>query len=171
MDRPPVYSVLMDMLPVDRDQAEQFMLGTDHTTVLATGEQTDGAIFAVEIRMPPGGGPPLMHRHEPAEIYYVTGGEFAFYVGHPDGPVRRIVAREGDVMPLRGRTPHTVRNEGDVDATAVVVHSPAAVMEGFSRAAVALAAEHPEAPPSMADILDLAQRHGVEMLGPIPALA
>ena len=111
------------------------MLGTDHTTVLATGEQTDGAIFAVEIRMPPGGGPPVMHRHDPAEIYYVTGGEFAFYLGHPDGPVRRIVAREGDVMPLRGRTPHTVRNEGDVDATAFVVHSPAAVMEGFSRAA------------------------------------
>ena len=52
----------------------------------------------------------------PSEIYYVTGGEFAFYLGHPDGPVRRIVAREGDVMPLRGRTPHTVRNEGDVDA-------------------------------------------------------
>lgn len=161
----------MDMLPVDRDQAEQFMLGTDHTTVLATGEQTDGAIFAVEIRMPPGGGPPLMHRHEPSEIYYVTGGEFAFYLGHPDGPVRRIVAREGDVMPLRGRTPHTVRNEGEVDATAFVVHSPAAVMEGFSRAAVALTAEFQETPPSMADVLDLAQRHGVEMLGPIPALA
>lgn len=85
--------------------------------------------------------------------------------------MRRVVAREGDVMPLRGRTPHTVRNEGDVDATAVVVHSPAAVMEGFSRAAVALAAEHPQTPPSMADILELAQRHGVEMLGPIPALA
>jgi oxalate decarboxylase/phosphoglucose isomerase-like protein (cupin superfamily) len=161
----------MDMLPVDRDQAEHLMLGTDHTTILTTGEQTDGAIFAVEIRMPPGGGPPVLHRHEPSEIYYVTGGEFTFYLGHPDGPVRRIVAREGDVVPLRGMTPHTVRNESDDDATALVVHSPAAVMEGFSRAVVALAAESPQTPPSMADVLDVAQRHGVEMLGPIPALA
>ncbi|HEY7988997.1 MAG TPA: cupin domain-containing protein [Lapillicoccus sp.] len=159
------------MLPVDRDQAEHLLLGTDYTTVLATGDQTGGAIFAVEIRMPPGGGPPVMHRHEPSEIYYVTGGEFAFYLGHPDGSVRRVLAGVGDVVPLRGLTPHTVRNEGDVDATAFVVHSPAAVMEGFSRAAVALAAESPEAPPSMADVLDLARRHGVELLGPIPALA
>jgi hypothetical protein len=51
----------MDMLPVDRDQAEHWLLGTDHITVLATGDQTGGAIFAVEIRMPSGGGPPVIH--------------------------------------------------------------------------------------------------------------
>ena len=40
----------MDMLPVDRDHAEHLMLGTDEITVLATGDQTGGAILAVEIR-------------------------------------------------------------------------------------------------------------------------
>jgi mannose-6-phosphate isomerase-like protein (cupin superfamily) len=161
----------MDMLPVDRDQAEHWLLGTDHITVLATGDQTGGAIFAVEIRMPSGGGPPVIHRHEPSEIYHVTGGEFAFYVGDPDGTVRRVVARAGDVVPLRGGTPHTIRNEGHVDATAFVVHSPAAVMEGFSRAAAALVASSPDQPPSMADVLDVAQRNGVELLGPVPVSA
>ena len=101
----------------------------------------------------------------------MTGGEFAFYVGDPDGTVRRVVARAGDVVPLRGGTPHTIRNEGHVDATAFVVHSPAAVMEGFSRAAAALVASSPDQPPSMADVLDVAQRNGVELLGPVPVSA
>jgi mannose-6-phosphate isomerase-like protein (cupin superfamily) len=160
----------MDMLPVDHDHAERHLLGTEEITILTTGAETGGDIFAVEIRMPPGGGPPVMHRHAPSEIYHVTGGEFAFYIGQPDGPVRRVVARAGDVVPLRGGTPHTVRNEGDIDATAFVVHSPAAVMEGFSRAAVALAAATPGVPPQMEDVLEVAQRHGVEMLGPVPVL-
>jgi mannose-6-phosphate isomerase-like protein (cupin superfamily) len=158
----------MDMLPVDFAQAEQLTLGPDHYTVLATGEQTGGEIFAVEVRMAPGGGPPVMHRHAPAEIYHVTAGEFAFYVGEPDGTVRRFVAGAGDVVPLRGGTPHTIRNEGDVDARAFVVHSPAAVMERFSRAAAELAASTPGEPPVMEDILELAARHGVKLLGPVP---
>jgi|SRR5690242_1345624 len=160
----------MDMLPVDLENAEQLTLGPDHYTILATGDQTGGEFFAVEVRMSPGGGPPVMHRHAPAEIYHVTAGEFAFYVGEPDDTVRRIVARAGDVVPLRGGTPHTVRNEGDVDATAFVVHSPAAVMERFSRAAAELAASTPGGPPAMDDVLALAARHGVELLGPVPVL-
>ena len=41
--------------------------------------------------MPPGGGPPVMHQHDPGEIYYVLEGTFTFYVGHPGNPedVRR----------------------------------------------------------------------------------
>jgi mannose-6-phosphate isomerase-like protein (cupin superfamily) len=161
----------MDMLPVDSGYAEHWMLGTDEITVLATGDQTGGDLFAVAIRMPPGGGPPVMHRHEPSEIYHVTGGQFAFYIVDADGSVHRVVAGLGDVVPLRGGTPHTIRNEGDVDATAFVVHSPAAVMEGFSRAVVALTLASPDTPPSMADVLDVAQRNGVELLGPVPAMA
>ena len=161
----------MDMLPVDRDHAEHLMLGTDEITVLATGDQTGGAILAVEIRIPPGGGPPVMHRHAPSEIYRVSSGELAFYMGEPDGSVRRVMAGAGDVVWLAGGTAHTIRNEGDEDAVAFGVHSPAAVMEGFTRAVVAMAAESPGAPPSMADVLSVAERHGVELLGPVPALA
>lgn len=39
-------------------------------------------------------------------------------------------------------------------------------MEGFSRAAAALAAE---GTPSIEDVLALAEQHGIEMLGPVPA--
>jgi quercetin dioxygenase-like cupin family protein len=158
----------MDMLPVDRARAERWRLGTDELVVLATGAQTGGAIFAVEIRMPPGGGPPLMHQHRPGEIYHVLEGEFTFYVGDPAGTVRRLTAVAGDVVPLAGDTPHTIRNESTTDAVAFVVHSPAGPMEGFARAAAQRAAAGPV---SMAEVLALAEEHGVQMLGPIPATA
>lgn len=152
-------------IPVDRTTAEKWLLGTDEIIVLATGAQTGGDIFAVEIRMPPGGGPPVMHRHEPSEVYYVVDGEFTFYVGDPDDRVGRRVAHKGDIVPLAGKTPHTIRNETDRDAVAFVVHSPAAVMEGFSRAAAAAG------PLAIEDVLSLAERHGVELLGPVPDTA
>lgn len=156
------------MLPVDPRTAERWTLGTDELTVLATGDQTGGTIFAVEIRMPPGGGPPVMHRHAPGEIYRVLEGELTFYLGDPGGTVTRLVAGPGQVVPMAGGTPHTIRNESAEDAVAFAVHSPAAVMEGFSRAAAAQAAA---GPPAMADVLALAEAHGVELLGPVPATA
>jgi len=152
------------MLPVDVTRAERVHLGTDEITVLATSAQTGGALFAVRIRMPPGGGPPVMHRHDPGEIYYVLAGEFTFWVEDATG-VRRVTATAGDVVPLAGGTPHTVRNESADDAVAFVVHAPGAPMEGFSRAVAAAAAD---GDPGMDDVLAIAARHGIELLGPIP---
>jgi len=151
----------MDKLPVDRATSEKLRLGADEITILATSAQTGGALFAVEIRMPPGGGPPVMHRHCPGEIYYVISGEFAFYVTES---VRRVTAGAGDVVPLAGGTPHTIRNESDTDAVAFVVHAPGDPMENFSRAAVALAAD---GAPSMDAVLAIAAQHGIELLGPV----
>jgi len=132
----------MDMQPVDSGTVERLRLGGDEITVLATCAQTDGALFAVGMRMPPGGGPPVMHRHDPGEVYHVLEGEFAFYVGGADpgsrdgvGAIRRFTARAGEVVPLAGGVPHTIRNESGDDAVAFVVHAPGAPMEGFSRAA------------------------------------
>lgn len=105
-----------------------------------------------------------MHRHEPGEIYHVLAGEFTFYVGDSTG-VRRVVATAGEVVPLAGGTPHTIRNESAADAVAFVVHAPGAPMEGFCRAVAALAAEHD---PTMDAVLAVAAQNGIEMLGPIP---
>ena len=46
------------MLLVDRGAGERLPLGTDEVTVLATSAQTGGALFAVEMRVPPAAGPP-----------------------------------------------------------------------------------------------------------------
>jgi len=79
-------------------------MGADEITILATSAQTDGALFAVQVRMPPGGGPPVMHRHDPGEVYHVLAGKFTFYVGDATG-VRRVIATGGDVVPLAGAHP------------------------------------------------------------------
>ncbi len=140
-------------------------MGSDELVVLSSGAQTGGAIFAALVRMPPGGGPPVMHRHAPGEIYHVLEGEFAFYVGRDDGAVERVAVTVGQVMPLAGGTPHTIRNESDSDAVAFMVHAPGEAMEGFSRAAAALAAS---GEPSMSAVVEIAEEHGIELLGPVP---
>jgi mannose-6-phosphate isomerase-like protein (cupin superfamily) len=162
IDRPPVYFTDMDMLPVDRGTAERLHTGLDEVTVLATSAQTGGALLAIEVRMPPGGGPPVMHRHDPGEVYSVLSGEFTFYIGG-QGMVRRVTAAAGDVVPLAGGVPHTVRNESDEDAVAFVVHAPGAPMEGFLRAVVALGDGS-----SIEAVLEVAARNGIELLGPVP---
>jgi mannose-6-phosphate isomerase-like protein (cupin superfamily) len=100
------------------------------------------------------------------EIYYVLEGEFTIHVGEADVTPRPVTAIAGDVVPLPGGTPHTIRNQSDVDAVAFVVHAPGPVMEGFSRAVAATATERSL---GIEDVLSLAARHGIEMLGPIPA--
>jgi mannose-6-phosphate isomerase-like protein (cupin superfamily) len=155
----------MDKLPVDYDTAERIALGGDEIVVLASCADTAGALFAIEMRMPPGGGPPVMHRHAPGEVYLVRSGEFTFYLGDEE-PARRITAGAGDVVPMAGGIPHTVRNESDEDAVAFVVHAPGGSMEGFSRAAAALAED---AEPTMDAVLAIAGEHGIELLGPPPS--
>jgi hypothetical protein len=54
------------------------------------------------------------------------------------------------------------------DAVAFVVHAPGAPMEEFSRAAAALAADGNT---SMEAVLAIAERYGIELLGPMHAAA
>lgn len=149
----------MDMLPV-----ETLRVGTDEITILAGTAETAGDLFAVEVRMPPGGGPPVLHRHAPSEVYRVLSGELTFHTVGTDGHVVRV-AGPGETVTLAGGTPHTIRNEGDVEAVAFGVHAPGGAMEGFSRAAADLAAQ---GDPTIEDVLEVAQQHGIEMLGPVP---
>jgi mannose-6-phosphate isomerase-like protein (cupin superfamily) len=156
----------MDMLPVEGStDVETLRVGHDEISVLAGSADTGGDLFAVELRMPPGGGPPVMHRHAPSEVYRVLAGEMTFYVTDTDGRTRRQVAGVGQTVTMAGDTPHTIRNESAQEAVAFGVHAPGGVMEGFSRAAAALAAD---GPPLMEDVLVVAERHGIELLGPVP---
>jgi len=155
----------MDKSPVESDTPPRLAMGTDEITVLATSAQTDGALFAVELRMQPGGGPPVMHRHAPGEVYYILEGEFTFYTEDANGRTNRRTAGAGNVVPLAGQTPHTIRNESDAIARAFVVHAPGWPMENFVRAAAELAAS---GSPNMEAVLKVASQNGIELLGPIP---
>ena len=134
-------------------------IGTDELSLRVTSADSDGDLLAFEIRMPPGGGPPGLHRHAAAELYRVERGEFAFYVADGDGEVGRSTARAGDVVAIPGGREHTVRNESSEDGEAFVVLAPGAEFERFVRAAAV-----------SDDVAALAAAHGIEMTRPLEAI-
>jgi oxalate decarboxylase/phosphoglucose isomerase-like protein (cupin superfamily) len=149
-------------------QDEALSVGGDQVVVQATSEESDGALFAVEVHMAPGGGPPALHRHDPFELYRVERGELAFYVADAAGRVRRHTAGPGEVVAIPGGREHTIRNESGDEARAFVVFSPAGEMEGFVRGAAALAAA---GRPGMDEVLALAARQGIELTRPLAEVA
>lgn len=127
-------------------------VGTDELTFRVTSAESDGALLAVEVRLPAGGGPPALHRHAAAELYRVERGELAIYLEDD-----RIPAGPGAVVHIPGGHAHTVRNESGADAHAYVVFAPGTEIERFMRAAGALATPDPS------EVMALAERHGIEM--------
>ena len=132
-------------------------VGGDEVAFRVTAEESTGTLTAIDVRMPAGGGPPMMHRHEPFEVYRVDKGELTIYLEDLAGRVRSWSAGPGDVVSIPGGRMHTVRNESGSEARAYVVFTPGAQMEGFIRAAASLTAPDP------ASVSTLAARHGIEM--------
>jgi oxalate decarboxylase/phosphoglucose isomerase-like protein (cupin superfamily) len=150
----------------DKVLDEVLRVGTDELTIRVPSAATGGEILVIDVRLPAGGGPPVLHRHAPTEIYRVDAGELAVYVERADGAVERIAATAGDVVPIPAGRAHTVRNESPGEVRAHVTFAPGAPMERFVRDAAGLAEA---GPPSVEDVMAVAARHGVEMAGPIPA--
>jgi mannose-6-phosphate isomerase-like protein (cupin superfamily) len=143
---------------------QSYTVGNDELTIRVSAADSAGALAALEVRMPPGGGPPVLHRHDAFELYRVERGELAIYIEDHDGTVRRRLAGPGAVVSIPGGREHTIRNESRHDAHAFVVFAPAGQMESFARAAAALAAQ-PEL--GVEDLLALAGAHGIEITRPI----
>ena len=131
---------------------DEVTVGHDRVTLHMTSGQSGGALAVIEVTMPPGGGPPMLHRHDPFELYCVRRGELAIYLEGRDGAVTRTVAGPGTIVPIGSGLEHTVRNESDDEATAFVVFAPGEPMERFIRAAG-----------DADEILALAQAYGIEI--------
>jgi mannose-6-phosphate isomerase-like protein (cupin superfamily) len=142
-------SSLSILVAMDKDK---LLVGSDEVHLRVTS----AALLALEVRMPPGGGPPGLHRHDPDEIYRIERGTLTLYLDR-DGVLERRAAGPGDVVHIPGGLPHTVRNESGEEATAYVVFAPGAPMERFIRAAAALEPG--------GDVAALAERHGIRMSG------
>jgi mannose-6-phosphate isomerase-like protein (cupin superfamily) len=148
-------------------RAERLRLGAEEVLLrVTTRDAVD--LLAFDVIMPPGGGPPALHRHEPLEVYRVLEGEFAFYFGDAER-VTRTVAAAGDVVCVPAHQEHTVRNESGRPARAYVTFTGGAGrMEAFVREAGAMVAA---GPPEIEEVLAVAGRHGVEITRPLPAPA
>jgi len=147
----------------DKYLVETLRVGSDELAFRVTSGETSGALLAVEVRLPPGGGPPMLHRHAPTEVYRIERGEIAIYLEDGAGEVDRLCARAGDVVHIPAGRAHTVRNESPADAVAYVIFAPGAQIERFLRVVGTLPT------PSPAQVLTTAERHGIEMAGPVRA--
>jgi mannose-6-phosphate isomerase-like protein (cupin superfamily) len=139
----------------------------DEVAVRSTSDQSDGALLALEVRIPPGGGPPILHRHAAVELYRVERGELAIYI-EENGVVARRIAGPGATVAIEGGREHTIRNESAVDACAFVVFSPGRDMERFVREAARLSREGRR---EMDDVLALATANGIEVTRPLEGAA
>jgi len=124
-------------------------VGREQIAVRLSTAETGGNLLALDVTMPPGGGPPGLHRHAAAEAYRVLEGEFTLYLGQ-----ERIPAPAGSVFHVPGGAVHTIRNESAAPARGYVqFFGDAEPMEAFLRAAG-----------SADDVMALAARHGIELI-------
>ncbi len=148
------------------NQSVRLQVGSDEITLRVTSEATGGTLLVADVALPAGGGPPGLHRHAPEEVYRVQCGELT----HLRGGRPRVTcsaSRPGpgpwSTSPAGAPTPSATSPAPS--ALAHVVFSPGAEMEQFVRSASALAAG---GEPGFEDVLALAERHGIEMAGPLP---
>ena len=97
----------------------------ERITVLETGEETGGELFAFELVLRPGGRVPSGHVHPTqVERFTVLEGRVRFRLGW-----RSLTARSGDAVTVPPRTRHRLANDGATPARIRVEVRPALRME------------------------------------------
>lgn len=110
-------------------EGEHALLGADIVTIKAPGKATGGKLLVLEVTVPPGGGPPMLHRHEYTEMFYVLSGEFIVNT-LMNGSGKMHTLHEGDTIAIPSMAWHTFKNAGKTPGKLLVVHN-SAVMEGL----------------------------------------
>lgn len=144
-------------------------VGGDVIEFKVTSEESGGALVVYDVTFAPGGGPPMLHRHDAFEMFAVSAGELAFYLEDEQGETVRRLAAPGAVVAIPGGREHTVRNESEQGARALAVLSPGVEMERFARGAGELAGHGAGA--RVEDVLALAAASGIEITRPVAAVA
>ncbi|MFN0020524.1 MAG: cupin domain-containing protein [Pirellulaceae bacterium] len=131
------------------------VLGGDVVTFKVTAAETDGAFSVFETITPPNGGPPPHVHQREDETFYVLEGEFLFQIGGTTA-----VARPGTTLVAPRGIPHSFRNVGLTAGKLLVIISPG----GFERFIEDFSQLPANAPPDMAKLAAIGQKHGVKFL-------
>jgi quercetin dioxygenase-like cupin family protein len=108
------------------------MLGTDVTSRLLGGDETDDELAVIEATAPPGGGPGL-HFDPWRESFYVLDGELTFEV-HDDAGSHRFAASRGDAVSIPRGAGHAFKVSGTNPARWLVFSVPAGLERFFADA-------------------------------------
>ena len=140
----------------------------DRVSFLLTGSESQGSCFIVEGVLAPGGGPPPHIHHFEDETFYILEGSATF-----EAAGRTIHAKPGDFIHIPRGTVHTLRNDGDTPARALVIIAPAPPTgmqqffeESFTPTTDPLASPPPITEEMMARMMAAAARNGLEWVQP-----
>ena len=135
----------------------------DHYTFLVTGEESDGAYFAMEALVPPGGGPPPHIHSREDETFYLLEGEIEFRLGDDT-----LTAGPGDFVNVPRGTVHCFRNAGAETARMVLTFTPAGMERFFEETLEPAPTGAHEVPDNVDEVaaryVEAAPRHGLEFV-------
>lgn len=105
----------------------------DTYTVLISGEDTGGRYCAIDMHIPPGGGPPP-HRHDFEESFTVLEGQVELtFRGE------KLVGRTGETINIPANAPHSFKNGSGKPARLLCICAPAGQEEFFAKVGVPVA--------------------------------
>jgi quercetin dioxygenase-like cupin family protein len=119
--------------------------------------QSGGIVGVFESTVPSRGGPPVHVHHNEDEVIHVIEGDYQFWL---DGAVFPVVAGTSIFLP-RG-VPHTFRVVSAGPGRNLTILTPGGLEEFFVEAA----ARELRIPDQIAEVVELAGRHGIEFHGP-----
>ena len=139
-------------------EGRQIDLGNFAMVVKATGADSGGSFAMLEAAEPPNFGPPLHIHHDCAEAFYVLEGEYRIFI---EGEEHRCPA--GSFVLIPSGLQHGFR-VGDVPSRKLNLYAPAEMVGYFDDLSAAMS--RGVADPAKLD--EIAERHGMEVVGPVP---
>jgi mannose-6-phosphate isomerase-like protein (cupin superfamily) len=133
-------------------------LGNFEMSVKVTGAETGGVFSLLEATEPPNFGPPMHIHHDCAEAFYILEGEYRFFI---EGAEHSCPAGSFVLIPSGLR--HSFR-VGAVASRKLNLYAPAEMIGYFHDLAATI--KGGAADPARLD--DIARRHGMEVVGPVP---
>jgi mannose-6-phosphate isomerase-like protein (cupin superfamily) len=133
-------------------------LGAFGVTVKASRDETDGVFSLLEAEEPAGFGPPLHIHHDAAEAFYVLEGEYDMFLDD-----REVSCPAGSFVYIPAGMPHGFR-VGPAPSRKLNFYFPAAMIGYFDDLSAAV--RKSDVDESLLD--DVARRHSMEIVGPVP---
>ncbi len=133
-------------------------LGNFVMSVKATGQDTGGVFALLEAAEPAGFGPPMHMHRDAAEAFYVLEGEYRIFIDD-----ETHVCPAGSFIFIPAGIRHGFR-VGGAPSRKLNLYTPAAMVGYFDELSAAIAAG--AADPDRLD--EIAGRHGMEVIGPVP---
>lgn len=133
-------------------------LGNFLMTVKAESGDTAGAFTLLEATEPPNFGPPMHIHHNAAEAFYVLEGQYIMFIDQEE-----VRCPAGSFVFIPAGTVHGFR-VGPVPSRKLNLYIPQAMIGYFDELAAAIRSGNADD----AQLGEIAERYGMEVLGPAP---